>query len=345
MEAIHQNVALGRADDQLMLFADMDGSRSPLKNERRSDEHPFIKFVNSKNLPELLTAVDEIYDAQGRMDFIDDLTGLIRPESVGTDRAEEVAAMFEKNPTRTTIEKTREALGVWSFDNLRLSDAARINANLNDGKILYICTPLKDLIEAKEDLRRTSSLMAWLVGKCTFEMACDLTSDSKDDGFKTIDMKHDSHLAAYYKRLCNNPSNIFVALGLQSAVNPIHLHDESSIENTIRSYVRAAFSLLLSDEARKMSYNLIPYTSTSTILSEAWSFFATGLDKESGSGSITMCRHCGKFFQQQRSTKQFCSDSCRVMHLKKRPEQPEGKMRTTKTARRRKELKERKNGR
>ena len=341
MVEIHQNIALGTVDDELMLFTDLTGMRSLLKNERESGEHPFIKFANAHNLPEFLTAVDEIYDMYGHTDFISDLMGWYRPKSVSPDRAEEIAAMFEEQPTRTTIEKTREALEVWYFDSLRPSDVAQTNADLNDGRIMYLCTPLRDLIEAKDDLRRTAKLMAWLVGKCTFETAHGLTPGDKNARFKTIDMEKDTYLASYYERLRNNTGNTFVDINLHSASYLLHLYDEKSIESTVRSYVEAAFSLLLSDETKKMSYYLSPFTCENTILSAAWSFFAEGLDKEDGPDSITVCKHCGRFFQQQRSTKQFCSDSCRVMYMRKHSGDQEPEMRETEIARQRRERRER----
>ncbi|MBQ3302189.1 MAG: hypothetical protein IJH04_08625 [Eggerthellaceae bacterium] len=341
MAEIHQNVALGRVDEDLMLFTDLTGVRGLLKNERESDEHPFIKFVNSRNLPEFLTAVDELYDMYGHTDFISDLMGWYRPKPVEPDRAEDIATLFEEKPTRTTIEKTREALEVWYFDSLKPSEDAQGNADLNDGRIMYLCTPLKDLIEAKEDLRRAANLMAWLVGKCTFEMAHGLTPGDKDAKLKTIDMEKETYLASYYDRLRKNSGNTFVDMNLHSTAYLLHLYREQDIESTVRSYVEAAFSLLLSDETRKMSYDLAPYTSVNTILSAAWSFFATGLDREEGPESIAVCKHCGKFFRQQRSTKQFCSDSCRVMYMRKHSGQPEPEMPETQTARWRRERRER----
>ena len=341
MVEIHQNVALGAVDDELMLFTDLTGMRGFLKNERESAEHPFVKFVNARNLPEFLTAMDELVDMYGHTDFISDLMGWYRPKPVGPERAEVVAAMFEEQPTRTTVEKTREALEVWYFDSLRPSADAQGNADLNDGRIMYLCTPLRDLIEAKDDLRRTAKLMAWLVGKCTFEMAHGLTPGDKDARFKTIDMEKDTYLASYYERLRKNSGNTFVDMNLHSTSYLLHLYDEKSIESTVRSYVEAAFSLLLSDETKKMSFDLTPYTSVNTVLSAAWSFFAEGLDKEEGPDSITVCKHCGRFFQQQRSTKQFCSDSCRVMYMRKHSGEQGPEMRETETARWRRERRER----
>lgn len=341
MATIHQNVALGQVDDKLMLFTDLNGTRGLLKNERESDEHPFVKFANARNLPEFLTSVDEIYDMYGHTDFISDLMGWYRPKSVSPDRAEEVAVLFEESPTRTTVEKTREALEVWYFDNLRPSDDAQGNADMNDGRIMYLCTPLRDLIEARDDLRRAAKLMAWLIGKCTFQMAHGLTPGDKDARFKTIDMEKDTYLANYYERLRKNSGNAFVDMNLHSTSYLLHLYDEKSIESTVRSYVEAAFSLLLSDETKKMSYDLSPYTSVNTILSAAWSFFAEGLDKEEGPDSIAVCKHCGRFFQQQRSTKQFCSDSCRVMYMRRHSGEEESETRETETARWRRERRER----
>ncbi|ERI04025.1 hypothetical protein HMPREF9069_01790 [Atopobium sp. oral taxon 810 str. F0209] len=121
----------------------------------------------------------------------------------------------------------------------------------------------------------------------------------------------------------------------------MHLYRPRDIEDTVRGYVAAAFSLLLSDETRKvLETTLEPYTSNNTILSAAWSFFATGLDKEEGSEAIGVCKYCGKFFQQLRSTKQFCSDSCRVMYQRKHADEPDTPLPVTKTVELRRRLRE-----
>lgn len=340
MQEIIQHTALGAAGDDLFLFTGLVGSRTPLKNERKSDEHPYIKFANARNLPEFMTAVDEIYAEAGLMDFICNLCGGSRPSSIDPSEAEEVAKLFEEKPTRTTIEKTREALQAWHFDRMEPSEDVKANLSTDMG-ILYLCTPLKDLIEAKEDLRRTAMLMAWLVGKCSFEMAHGLTPGDKNAQLKTIGMEKDTYLAEYYEGLRKNTGNVFVDFNLHSVTNNLHLYREEDIENTVRSYVQAAFSLLLSDETMKMSPYLKPYKSNNTILSAIWSFFAAGLDKEEGSGSIAVCKHCGRFYQQQRSTKQFCSDSCRVMHLREHAGESKAEKRETRTTSWRRELRER----
>lgn len=322
MALITQHVALAEANDEIYLFVDLAGSRPLLKNEKQSSEHPFIKFVNARALPDFMAAIDEIYDGYGHADFISDLTGTYRPAAISPDRAREIAKYFDPQPSYTIIEKTREALEVWNFDKLQPSEDAKMNASLNKNMLLYTCMPLKDLIEAKEDLRRTSQLMAWLVGKSTFEMAHGLEKGNKNLEFKTLDNVEGTYLGKYYHALRNNSANLYVDMNLRSSVNSLHLYNETDIENTVRIYVRAAFSLFLSDETKKMSYSLRPYMSHNNILSAMWSYFATGLDKEAGSGAIGMCKHCGRFFQQARQTKKFCGNSCRVMYMKKNSGQP-----------------------
>lgn len=340
MSNIFQHAALGDVDGEIYLFFDLMGNRNLLNNEKRGTEHAFIKFANAHNLPELMTALDEIYDKYGHAEFIRDLCGPHRPNSVSPDRAKEVALYFEKNPTRTTIKKTQEALATWNFDKMQPSEDAQMNAALNNGHILYFCMPFKDLIEAKEDLRRSSMLMAWLIGKCDFEMAHGLKAGDRETRFKSINDEGNTYLGDYYKRLRENTSNGFVDLNLNADISQLHLYNPKSIEGTVKCYVEAAFSLLLSDETKKMSPYLKPYSSNNTILSAIWSYFATGLDKDMGSNAISVCKHCGRFFQQERATKKFCSNSCRVSFSKNRSDFSEAKRPETQTFCLRQKMKE-----
>ena len=86
------------------------------------------------------------------------------------------------------------------------------------------------------------------------------------------------------------------------------------------SYVTSVFDLMMSDETRKLDRNLHPYVSSNTVLSAMWTRFANGIDQEDGAGSLGVCRRCGKFFERKRSTRLYCSESCRVMATRDRAE-------------------------
>lgn len=330
MKPIRQHVALGATDNEIYLFVDLNGTRDLLASEKQNFEHPFIKFANASNLPEFLAALDEIYDEYVHMPFFRDLMEGYRPSSVGPERAAEVAKLFEGHPSRTTIQKTSEALEVWYFDNMEPSEECLLNAESNNDMILYTCMPLKDLIEAKDDLRRTANLLAWLLGKTTFDMAHGLIPGDKSAEFKILPSAEGEYLAEYYNALQQNSGNTFVNMNLHSVTNILHLYREKDIEDTVRSYVQAAFSLLMSDETSKMSYDLRPFTSSNTILSCIWSFFAFGLNESKGMKAIGVCKYCGRFFQQTRLTKQYCGDSCRVSYMKKFAGQPKPEIQETK---------------
>lgn len=317
MQEIAQHTSLASVGDEVFLFVNMSGSRHLMHNEKQSNEHPFIKFVNASDLSEFMIALDEIYETYEYFEFISDLSGTKRPSPIGLCTAASIAKLFDSNPTRTTIQRTREAIEVWRFENMRPSDDIRLDTGFNSEAFLYTCMPLKDLIEARNDLKRTSKLMAWLLGKCSFEMTHDLKPGDKTAVFKTLDMENeDTLLGGYYARLRKNTGNALVDLQLTSSIRYLHLYKEKDIERTARSYVEAAFSLLLSDETKKLSRDLKPYSSNNTILSAIWSFFATGLACEGGAESIAICKHCGRYFQPKRITKQFCSDSCRVLYMR-----------------------------
>ena len=82
----------------------------------------------------------------------------------------------------------------------------------------------------------------------------------------------------------------------------------------MRNYLKGAFALMLSETTWKMGIDLRPYESPNNILAAAWSFFAKGLNKE-GRGSIGVCKRCGNFYEAERATRVYCSDSCRVSAL------------------------------
>ena len=316
MESIKTNMAIGCVAEMPVLFTEFSVKRAPLRNEKKSDESPFIRFANARNLPELLTAVDALLDEFGLTDLFCDLmaTGE-KPQVLDVSRAEEICGYFnEGHATRTTIEKTKEAIEAWSFDKAK----PKFSVSVVEGKgnMLNLFTPIEDLVKAAEDLRRTSLLMAYLLGKTDFDIAHGQPVGDRKSKMRTMSDKEPQFIYNYYKKLSDNTGNVLVSFALNDTVSQIHLYDEPSIESTISSYVEAAFTILMSDERKIMTPELETIRINNTVLSAAWSYFADGLNKVGGSGAIGVCKHCGKFFEQRRSTRVYCSDSCRVMALR-----------------------------
>ncbi len=302
MSKIKTLTALGKLEDTYFLYTNVIGSRKCLKKEKNNNEHPFIKFANAKNLPELMISMDEIYQLNEvpiHREFISDLSGLYKPNIIVPSEAKTISKMFEENPTRTTLAKTEEAIKVWGFEN---------GDKITNGE-LYICTPLDELLQAKKDLSEASLVLAWLLKKC------DLNQLSKFN-LKTIDIKSNNYLSEFYKNLLNNTGNEFLEIDINNAKLPAKPNCSQKSKDTISQYISSVFSLLLSDVTKKMTFDLKIYSAYNSIISQIWSFFADGLCETDLKNQIGVCKNCGNFFTLQRSTKQYCSDSCRVIALR-----------------------------
>jgi len=316
MGTIKTNVALGCVDGKIAVFNELYCERRPLTNEHQSDEDAFIQFANARNLPELMIAIDALVDKMYMTDFISDLVPHEKPSSIDVSQAETVCRYFEnKAPTRTTLQRTVEALEAWDISNAKRKDI--ILANGLDDSPLYLFTFLEDIVKAREDLARTSMMMAWLLGKTDFQSLNNpLTHEDRQVRVRTMGAEEPILLHNYYEKLGKNTGNVFNSFGLDYQVSQIHLYDEQGIESTVSGYVKSMFSLLLSDQRKVMGADLTTYNYFNSILSAAWSFFADGLNETNGVDPICVCKRCHRFFQQKRSTKQFCGDSCRVMALR-----------------------------
>ena len=318
MEPIMTHVALGDLGDLIGVFSEFYGERAPLKNERMSEESPFIKYVNSRTLPELMIALDDLYEEFGMTDFISDLfPGNHRPVGTSGGLAEKVCGWFgDDKPTRTTLEKTREALAVWSIDRAKPKYAPTIERETWQ-HALPVHTARGHYQSKGGSLRRASLLMAWLLGKTDFQTAHGLPAGDKKARLRLFDAEEPVFLHDYYEKLKNNTGNTFLGFNTHMAIDQMHLYAPESIESAVHSYVVSTFGLLMSDQRKMMNEgDLTTYNYSHTILSAAWSYFSDGLSKDEGAGSISVCKHCHRFFEQQRKTRQFCSDSCRVMYMR-----------------------------
>ena len=316
MKTIKTNVALGCVDGKIAVFNELYCERKPLTNEHQSDEGAFIQFANARNLPELMIAIDALVEKMYMTDFIANTYALKKPTEVDLSQAETVCRYFkDKTPTRITLQRTTEALCAWNITNAERKEI--VLANGPDASPMYSFTFLEDIVKAREDLARTSMMSAWLLGKTDFHSLNNpLTRKDRQIHVRTMGAKEPEILHEYYEKLGENTGNIFNSFGLDFQVSQIHLYDEQSIESTISGYVRSMFNLLLSDERKVMNHDLTTGRFFNTILAAAWSFFADGLNETNGVDAICVCKHCHRFFQQKRSTKQYCSDSCRVMALR-----------------------------
>ncbi len=334
METTYTQCALGEMDGVIGVFNEFCAKRPRLKNEKLSEESAFIQFVNARNLQELMIAIDAISAEFGMTDFITDLATMgKRPMGTDGSMAKKVCKWFgEDNPTRTMLDKTREALDIWSID--------KANPKFNpspDGKpasMLYQFSLLEDIIVAQDDLRQTALLMAWLLGKTDFDAArSSLTFRSEED--------RPMYLQDYYNKLKNNSGNALYDFQMSQGIAFVESWPEEKWEEVIQPYVASAFTVLMSDERKVMNEaDLTTYRYFNTVISAAWSYFADGLSKEGGVGAISVCNHCGRFFEQKRASKQFCGDSCRVMYLRKHGQKPKDEAPETKALRNRRILKE-----
>lgn len=311
MERINTYTALGKSEGAWSVFVGIQGSREPLRNEKGSRENPFVDFANARNLPELLCSLDAIYGTGcfDGVDFFSDRGGTTAPNPVDPNEAGEIALLFEPKPTKATIDRTAEAIAAWNIEETRCPNQPH----------QWRCIPLADIVQARRDLNRTGLIMAWLLGKTDFDTAHGLTRGDKGSRVETIDLESRTDLGDYYRGLASSPGNAFDSISIRLAgrqIARLHLYDPKSIERTAAAYTRCAFNLLLSDTHKRMGELLDNATSSNTVLSAIWCFFADGLGTEDSPNSIMVCRKCRHFFTQQRSTKQYCSNSCRIMALR-----------------------------
>lgn len=316
MKTIKTSVALGCVDGKIAVFNELYCERKPLTNEHQSNEDAFIQFANAKNFPELMIAVDALVEKMGMTDFINDAFAIEKPLGTNPSQAETVCRYFENRvPTRTALQRTSEALEAWDITNAKRKEIVLTNGP--DAAPMYTFTFLEDIVKAREDLARASIMIAWLIGKTDFKtLKRQLTNDKKRTHIHAMSGKKPAFLHEYYKKLEKNTGNMFSSFGANIPIDRIHLYDEQIIEPIISDYVRSMFNLLLSDERKVMNHDLTTDRFFNTILAAAWSFFADGLNETNGVDAICVCKHCHRFFQQKRSTKQYCSDSCRVMALR-----------------------------
>ncbi len=317
MKETGTNIAIGHVAGMPAVITAYRTEREPLKNECITNENAYLKFINAQNLPDLLTAVDALLD---ELDctflFTDLVTTRDSIEALDASSAKEICAFFDiESPTRTTLNKTKEAIKAWSFLKARPKVEGITDEEFEYTAIPF--TPIEDLVKAAEDLRRTSLLLAYLLGKTDLATAHGQRAGDTKAKMRTLTNAEPKFIHEYYEQLRTNTGNIVNGFGIYSAVSRIHLCDELTAKKVISDYVQAAFTVLMSDEREVMSNDLKVCKKHGTVLSAAWAYFAKGLIRDDGPGAIAVCKHCGKFYEQQRSTRVYCSDSCRVMALRK----------------------------
>lgn len=317
-------IALAEKNGELFVIHNEGFMRTPLAGALSFSDDPFVELVNASNLRELLLAYEALRMREEELFFIE-----YRSEEdmkpVPLSAAREICSLFEdSNPSRGTLEKTREAINAWSAESLvDLSGESAWGGPTKalpmfNFKTIYECTPLRTIVKAMDDLRRHSMLLAWLVGKTDFATAHGLQAGKESARFERLGEGDPKDLSDYYKELGESPCNDDNRFTIRTDVSRMHLLDPAEAEEPVKKYVRAAFDLVLSDETRKLNDDMVPQLSCNTLLCAAWSHMATGISQGSGPGAIGVCKHCGKFFESQRATKQYCSESCRVMATRNR---------------------------
>ena len=333
MEKQYTGIALAKQGNKgICVIHYIDGYRNNLRNEKDVEGDPYVALVNARMLPDFMLAYEFIRGEDDDTDFTADFF-VIEPEPVTYDDVPEICALFgDESPTKTTVAKTRDAIDVWSIENIADHSSGPYDVPDESRPCTYMCTPLAIMIEAIDDLRRHALLLAWLVGKTDLATAHGLPEGDKKARFKTLYKASEEQLLDYYKDLGDAPANTYNFMNTKgaAAVEQMHLYGRTPegymvIEPDLTSYVSAAFAIMMSDKTCKLDRDMHPYTSSNTLLAAMWTRFAEGLDQEDGPGSLGVCRRCGRFFERKRNTKLYCSESCRVMATRDRASGIEGR--------------------
>ncbi|MDI9590828.1 MAG: hypothetical protein QM302_07325 [Acidobacteriota bacterium] len=332
MEEQYTGIALAKQGNKgICVIHYIDAHRKQLRNDRYTEGDPFVALVNARMLPDFMLAYELVRGEDDDTVFTEDFF-VTDPEPVTYEDVPEICALFgDESPTRTTVAKTRDAIDVWSIENISDESGDPFDAPDGSQHRNYMCTPLSVMLEALDDLRRHATLLAWLVGKVDFATAHGLPVGDKQARFKTLYKARDAQLLGYYKELGDAPANTYNFMNAGgAAVEQMHLYSRTQegymvIERDVTSYVSAAFAIMMSDRTCKLDRDMHPCTSSNTLLSAMWVRFAEGLDQEDGPGSLGICRRCGKFFERKRNTRLYCSESCRVMATRDRANGIEGK--------------------
>ena len=320
MNRTRTHFGIGSANGCPVLLPEYEVSRAAMPNEPQASESPFVALVNARCLQDFLIALDDVMDMFGATDILGDTPWLADvPAPADTHHARLVCSYFSQSkPSKTTLKKTRDALEAWSISNGESCN------RLSPGEPMNLFVPVEDVVKAVEDLRNAAILLAWLKGKTADEVVVSEIGRDTSGLVRSIDAEQPPFLASYYSGLMKSSSPVLALMCSSSALNS-GVTECSLSDEYVRSYVEGAFSVLMSDERSFMAPNLQPGRMHRSVMSAAWSHFASGLSLDEGPNTIGVCKHCHKFFEKQRKTKQFCSNSCRISHLKKAtPVPPQG---------------------
>lgn len=314
-------IALAKKDERgICILYGVEAWRRSLKNEKNPGEDPYVALVNAKTLHELMLAYEQIRLDDAETPFVSGHC-VVDPQPVTYEDVRGIYALFgDERPTKTAAAKIRDAIDVWSMDNIVEGSGELLETSDGERHRLFNCTPLSIMIEALDDLRRHALLLSWLVGKTDFASAHGLPVGDRGAKFKKLGDAGEKDLASYYGQLEEAPGNYQNGINANIQIQQMHLYEPAMIERDLACYVASVFDLLMSDDTRKLDRDLRPYMSCNTLIAAAWTRFAKGVSQEDGSGALGICRRCGKFFEQQRNTKQYCSESCRVMATRDRAE-------------------------
>jgi hypothetical protein len=340
--------AVGDLGGVTYVFFNLEGERGLYPGETEHEEHPYIQFANAGTFPELMAALDRLYDKDDVPCLYPYLGTTSKPEK--TTNAKKVASVFEEAPSRRMIDRVKAAIEIWSFENSKpdaesqdeidsvVRQIAERNKYVEDDSELYSedpkdhhwkpFLPLADIARARYDLYLTSRLLAWLVDKIPFELA---HSQGEPVGkgvrmedrphLDLIDIREETTIGEYYRELAKREQNkgaSYFLVGKHLPMARMNDYREINMRQDAGQYVSLAYSMLLSDTHDKMTsyYGSKPELSNyhATLLSSMWSYMANAICKEPGAGSVTVCLHCGKLIQQERASRKFCSKSCSHLH-------------------------------
>lgn len=309
---IRRCIALASDDGEPLVFFGIDSGREICQGEDAgSAEHPFLRFANSRSFPDMMSALDDMLSQRPGDELYPLLYGIYDP-CLEVDRKLVAELFYGGSPTRTDMRNVDSALKAWRFPEHALPKGRGEGWKL-------CCLPLRDVIEAREDLYNHCMLLAWSVGKASFRQAIGCGEDGGAVRFRALNETRHSTLGEYYASLSRNSGSEFSTVMLH--YGPIKNIDQCRINEAdpfLDLYVASAFDLLLSDTTERLdAATKRPHIKSNTVLAEAWLYLAERITKDPGVGAVAVCPYCGRLFEQRRSTKVFCGESCRKQSREK----------------------------
>lgn len=282
--------------------------RERLKNEKDCED-PYLQFVNARNLWEMLGALEQ-FDKALVSPYVN---GDRESYRSAVDDAKAIAEMFEPNPSRNTIARTKETAAIWQENGPYECD---------------MLMPLSECIRASRDIRSALRVLAFLNGECSLEFAKEAFRDPPSFattyyfGTKKFEEEYPL-LSSHYEKLAG-PTEIFCIF--PNMFHPVTKEfDERWIaeDGSIQEEVLRELNVFAAEAFNMNMFGTSPrfapvtkghrwkYTTEIEMfseysLSDIWTYVAEKFSE----GKLSICDYCGKAYIRQRNTKRTCSRSC-----------------------------------